>query len=73
MLYNYVGKTDRHFNVRKNKHLGTSYRTGCNITFGPCSAMVEHLLSHNHYADQANFSVLYKCNKSIDNSIIKSL
>ena len=34
---------------------------------------MEHLLSHNHTADHANFSVLYKCNKSIDTSIIESL
>ena len=34
---------------------------------------MEHLLSHKHAADQANFSVLYKCNKSIDTSIIESL
>ena len=66
----YVDKTDRHFYVRKNEHLGTSYRTGCNITIGPRSTVMEHLLSHNHTADHANFSVLYKCNKSIDTSII---
>ena len=69
----YVGKTDRNCYARKNKHLDTSYRTGCNITIGPCSAVMEHLLSHNHTADQANFSVLCKCNKSIDTSIIESL
>ena len=34
---------------------------------------MEHLLSRNHTADQANFSVLYKFNKSIDTSIIESL
>ena len=66
----YVGKTDRHFYVRKNEHLSTSYRTSCNITIGPRSTVMEHLLSHNHTADHANFSVLYKCNKSIDTSII---
>ena len=69
----YASKTDRHFYVRKNEHLGTSYRTGYNITIGPCSAVMEHLLSHNHIADHANFSVLYKCNSSIDTSIIESL
>ena len=69
----YVGKTDRNFYVRKNEHQGTSYRTDCNITIGPRSAVMEHLLSHNHTADHANFSVLYKCNKSIGTSIIESL
>ena len=69
----YAGKTDRHFYVKKNEHLGTSYRTGCNITIGPRSAVMEHLLSHNHIADHDNFSVLYKCNKSIDTSIIEPL
>ena len=34
---------------------------------------MEHPLSHNHIADQANFSVLYKCYRSIDTSIIVSL
>ena len=47
----YVGKTDRHFYVKKNEHLDTSYRTGCNITIGPRSEVMEHLLSHNHTAD----------------------
>ena len=37
------------------------------------SAVMEHLLSHNHTADHTNFSVLYKCNSSIDTSIIESL
>ena len=69
----YVGKTDRHFYVRKNEQLGTSYRNGCNITIGPRSAVMKHLLCHNHTADHANFSVLYKFNKSIDTSIIESL
>ena len=69
----YVGKTDRHFYVRKNEHLGTSYRTGSNITIGPRSAIMEHLVSNNHTADQNNFSVLFKCNNSIDTGIIESL
>ena len=67
----YVGKTNRHFYVRKNEYLGT--RTSCNITIGPRSAVMEHLLSDTHTADQANFSVLNKCNKSVDTSIIESL
>ena len=69
----YVGKTDRHCYVRKNEHLGTSYRTGSNITIGPRSTIMEHLVSNNHTADQNNFSVLYKCNNSIDTGIIESL
>ena len=69
----YVGKTDRHFYVRKNENLGTSYRTGSNITIGPRSTIMEHLVSYNHTADQNNFSVLYKCNNSIDTGIIESL
>ena len=69
----YVGKTDRHFYVRKNEHLGTSYRTGSNITIGLRSAVMEHLLNHDHPADHDNFSVLYKYNNSIDTSIIESL
>ena len=43
------------------------------LLFGSRSAVMEQLLSHNHTADQANFSVLYKFNKSIDTSIIESL
>ena len=73
MLFMLAKLVDLHFYVRKNDHLGTSYRTGCNITIGPRSAVQEHLLSHNHTADHANFSVLYKRNKSIDTSIIQSL
>ena len=69
----YVGKTDQHFYVRKNVRLGTSYRTGSNITIGPRSAVMEHLLNHNHSADHDNFSVLYKFNNSIDTSIIEPL
>ena len=69
----YVGKTDRHFYVRKNEHLGTSYRTGSNITIGPRSTIMEHLVSNSHTANQNNFSVLYKCNNSIDTGIIESL
>ena len=69
----YVGKTDRHFYVRQNEHLGTSYRTGSNITIGPRSTIMEHLVSNNHTADQNNFTVLYKCNNSIDTGIIESL
>ena len=34
---------------------------------------MEHLVSNNHTADQNNFSVLYKCNNSIDTGIIESL
>ena len=30
-----------------------------------------HLLNHNHLASYNNFSVLYKCNDSIDTSIIE--
>ena len=40
----YVGKTARHFYGRKNEHQGITYRTGCNITVGPRSAVMEHLL-----------------------------
>ena len=34
---------------------------------------MEYLLSHNHTADQDNFSALFKCNRSIDTSNIESL
>ena len=34
---------------------------------------MEHLVSNNHTADQNNFSVLFKCNNSIDTGIIESL
>ena len=66
-------KTDRHFNVRKYEHLGTAYRTGSNITIGPRSAVMEHLLNHNHMVDYDNCSILYKCISSIETSIIESL
>ena len=36
-------------------------------------AVMEHLMNHNHPANHDNFSVLYKCNNSIDTSIIESL
>ena len=67
----YVGKTYRYFYVRKNEHLHTSYRTGSNITNGPHSAVMVHLLNHNHLADHNNFSALYKCNNSTETSIFE--
>ena len=52
--------------IGQNIHIKLTFRTGCIITIGPRSAVIEHLLSHNHTADHANFSVLYKCNKSMN-------
>ena len=69
----YVSKTDRYFHVRKNEHLSTSYRTESNITIGSRSAVIEHLLCHNHLEERNNFSVLHKCYNSIDTTIIESL
>ena len=57
----YVGKTDRNFYVRKNEHLGTSYRTGSNISIGPRSAMMERLLNRNHNHIKLNDVIYYAC------------
>lgn len=55
----YVGKTQRHFNVRcGEEHLGISSRTGNRVQPDQNSKVQEHLRQSGHRADLGNFKII---------------
>jgi hypothetical protein len=63
----YYGETNRHILVRAHEHLGTSFRTGRQLTVNnPTSAVLRHLRSENHTASFSDFKILASANTHWD-------
>ena len=57
----YYGKTERHLNVRSSEHIGISHLAGKRVECKP-SAVLDHLLLHNHDSGFNDFTILCRDN-----------
>ena len=56
----YIGKTKRHYIVRKNEHLGVSTVSGKQLKYNPqqCTAVRKHINDDNHQCDDDSFKIV---------------
>ena len=69
----YIGKTERHLEVRICEHLGRSSRTNNLLSSPPYSAIREHSHSLDHPISKTAFSIIAKPHNRSDLVLIESL
>ena len=71
----YIGKTNRHFQVRYSEHLGISKLTNKDLKYNKQSttAVRDHLRDCNHKASSENFKIISNDNNKINLLIKESL
>ena len=68
----YYGKTEHHLNVRSSEHICISHLTGKRVECKP-SAVLDHLLLHNHDSDFNDSTILYRDNNGFRLSLKESI
>lgn len=54
----YVGQTRRHLGIRRQEHMGISFRTGKPVQSSNTSAINQHILDTGHQPTEADFKII---------------
>ena len=69
----YIGKTERHLEMRICEHLGKSFRTNNPLSSPPYSAIRQHSHNHDHPIAKNAFSIVAKPHNRSDLILLESL